>query len=316
MLNYINSFGNDFTIFWVILLVAVLALVFSRKLLKLSFPYFFMGLIGLTLGLLVGSLITAPLTNLPGEYGRWIPIVINIFVAVAVLDLFIAQAEPVSEFFSKILARIFKTDTEKYIEAIAIDTSALIDGRIQAIAETGFLLGKLYIPRFVLEELQTVADSSDPLKRTRGRRGLEVLTSLQKNKQVTIEICDASQASPKVDKALLVFAKEKRAKVLTVDYNLNRIAQIEDIPVLNINELAESLKPILIPGEEINVKVIQKGKEKNQGVGYLADGTMIVVENGNKFVGETVSCEVVRIFHTVAGKMIFVEPRQKRVLKN
>lgn len=310
MFDYINTNGNDFTIFLVILLVAVLALVFTRKLLKLSFPYFFMGLLGLMLGLLIGSLITTPLTKLPGEYGRWIPIAINIFVAVAVLDLFLAQAQPVSEFFSKIISRFFKTEGEKFGDEIVVDTSVLIDGRIQAIAETGFLLGKLNIPRFVLEELQTVADSEDPLKRSRGRRGLEVLTALQKNNQVFIEISDVKPSSPKVDQALLVFAKEKKAKILTVDYNLNRIAQIENIAVLNINELAEAIKPVLIPGEEINVKVIQKGKEKNQGVGYLADGTMIVVEGGSKFVGETINCEVVRIFHTVAGKMIFVEPRK------
>jgi len=311
MFNYINYNVNDFKIFIIILFIAVIILFVTKRLLKVSTPYFFMGLLGLIIGLLVGSLIAQPFSKLPGEYGKWLPIVINIFVTVGILDLFLAQAKSVTNFFGKILFKVYEKEN-KYSGEVIVDTSVLIDGRIESIANTGFISYKLIIPRFILLELQAVADSEDNLKRTRGRRGLEVLTRLQKNKQVSIEIYNDNRASlKKIDHQILDLAKEKNAKILTVDYNLGRIAQIEGMQILNINELAEALKPALIPGEEINVKIIQKGKEKNQGVGYLADGTMIVVENGGKYVGENILCEVVRIFYTAAGKMIFVEPRKK-----
>lgn len=311
MFDFINFDQNDFIFFIIILLVAIITLILTRRFLKLSFPYFFMGFLGLIVGLAIGSLLTDPLSKLPGEYGRWLPIIINIFVVVAILDLFIAQAKPAGEFFSKIFSRILKTDSALPSNEIIVDTSVLIDGRIQAIADTGFILGKLIIPSFVLQELQAVADTDDPLKRARGRRGLEVLSSLQKNNQISVELLEIEvKSKEKVDSKIVSVAKERKARILTVDFNLNRVAQIQGAAVLNINQLAECLKPVLIPGESLDVKVIQKGKEKNQGVGYLPDGTMIVVEGGDKFVGQTIHCEVVRIYQTVAGKMIFVEPKK------
>lgn len=309
--DYINPNTIDLRLFIIIFVIAIVALILTRKLLKLSFPYFFMGMTGIILGFFVGSLISAPFRNLPGDYGRWLPGIINIFVMVGILDLFLARVKSVSNFFGKLFSKIMKTN-ENITQNIIVDTSALIDGRIEAIVETGFLFGKLIIPRFVLEELQSVADSHDSLKRTRGRRGLDVLSRLQKNNRVIVEIIDEeTKTSKKVDYQIILLAKAKNAEILSVDYNLNKVASIEGLTVLNINELAESLKPLIIPGEQMEVKIIQKGKEKNQGVGYLPDGTMIVVEHGGNLVGNSVKCEVVRIFHTLAGKMIFVESVDK-----
>lgn len=268
-----------------------------------------MGLLGLILGLLIGSLATMPLSRLPGAYGTWVPVIVNAFITVAVLDLFIAQAKPASDFFHKLMGRIFGHENPNE-NIIVVDTSSLIDGRLEQIALSGFLMGKLLIPNFVLNELQKVADSDEPLKRAKGRRGLESLDRMQHNPIIPLEIIDDFESSREpVDLKLIKTAKKRNTKIITVDFNLNRVAKIQKVVVLNVNELAESLKPSLIPGEEIIVKIIQKGKEPGQGVGYLTDGTMIVVENGERLVGKEVNCEVVRIYHTVAGKMIFVQPK-------
>lgn len=299
----------NLTIFFVILAAAVIVLFLTRRLLKISFPYFFMGLVGLILGLLIGSLVATPLSKLPGVYGIWIPMIADVFITVAILDLFLAQAKPASEFFHKVMTRFFGREAE--IEnAILVDTSSLIDGRLENIANTGFIMADILVPQFVLTELQKVADSEEPLKRAKGRRGLESLDRMQHNPKINLIITDDLENSREsVDLKLIKAAKKRRTKIITVDYNLNRVATIQKVEVLNVNELAESLKPNLIPGEEIQVKVMQKGKEPGQGVGYLTDGTMIVVEGGEKFVGKEISCEVVRIYHTVAGKMIFVQPK-------
>lgn len=308
MFNVTLAEQTNVTIFFIVLAVAILLLILTRKLLKISFPYFFMGLLGIIVGLLIGSQAAIPLSKLPGPYGNWVPMIVDVFVTVAALDLFIAQAKPASEFFHKITTKIFGTN-ELAGNQIIVDTSALIDGRLEHIALSGFILGKMLIPQFVLSELQSVADSDDSLRRAKGRRGMEALDRMQRNSKLPLEIIDDfDSAKEPVDMRLIKVAKKRKAKIMTVDYNLNRIAKIQKVEVLNVNELAESLKPSLIPGEELMVKVIQKGKETGQGVGYLPDGTMIVVENGQNLVGKEVLCEVVRIYHTVAGKMIFVQP--------
>ncbi len=311
MFNITNVQQTNVTIFIISLAVAVGLLFLTRRLLKISFPYFFMGLLGLILGLLIGSLVAIPLAKLPGAYGTWVPVIISAFVTVAVLDLFLAQAKPASEFFHKLMGRLFGHE-QPQAESILVDTSSLIDGRIEPIAVSGFIMGQILVPSFVLAELQKVADSDDPLRRSKGRRGLEVLDRMQHNPKIPLEIIDDMETSREpVDLKLIKLAKKRNAKILTVDFNLNRVAKIQKIAVLNVNELAESLKPSLIPGEDIMVKIIQKGKESGQGVGYLPDGTMIVVEGGERLVGKEVNCEVVRIYHTVAGKMIFVQPKKR-----
>ncbi len=195
---------------------------------------------------------------------------------------------------------------------ILVDTSAIIDGRIADVAKTGFVPGKLLVPRFILAELQNIADSEDPMRRSRGRRGLEMLNLLRQNPDVEIDIIEENPKDvAEVDHKLVHLAREYGTNILTTDYNLNRVATIENVMVLNMNELANAIKALVIPGEEMRVKVVQKGKEKNQGLAYLADGTMIVVENGDKLIGKEVDVEVTRIFQTVAGKMIFAAQKGK-----
>jgi uncharacterized protein YacL len=199
----------------------------------------------------------------------------------------------------------------KPAERILVDTSAIIDGRVADISQTGFIPGTLVVPRFVLEELQHIADSADSMRRNRGRRGLEVLQRLQKDSPVPVEISDAdAEGVPEVDAKLVKLARQWKCAIITNDFNLNRVAELQGVKVLNINELAHAVKPILLPGEEMAVKIMQEGKEIGQGVGYLDDGTMIVVENGKSYIGSTIDVTVTRVLQTVAGRMIFAQPKQ------
>ena len=192
-----------------------------------------------------------------------------------------------------------------------LDTSVIIDGRIADITETGFVEGPLLIPQFVLSELQHIADSSDPVKRTRGKRGLEVLHHIQKQVDVDVRIVDNDYPMVKeVDAKLIELAKEVRGKIVTNDSNLNKVAELQGIVVLNINELANSLKPVVLPGEEMNVKILKEGKEMGQGVAYLDDGTMIVVDNGRRQMGRTVDVTVTSVLQTPAGRMIFARLKE------
>jgi uncharacterized protein YacL len=203
-----------------------------------------------------------------------------------------------------------KVEKKKHEDAMLLDTSAIIDGRISEIAKTGFLDGVVIVPRFILGELQHIADSADPLRRGRGRRGFEVIEELKKQGGVRVEISDIDLPKvKKVDDKLVQLGKDMKARVVTTDYNLNKVARISGVRILNVNELANSIRAVLLPGEAVSVKVIQEGKEKNQGVGYLADGTMVVVEDGGKMVGRNIEAEVARIFQTVAGRMVFVKPK-------
>ncbi|OPY87887.1 MAG: putative PIN and TRAM-domain containing protein precursor [Syntrophaceae bacterium PtaU1.Bin231] len=189
-----------------------------------------------------------------------------------------------------------------------LDTSVVVDGRIADVCETGFVEGTLIVPRFVLEELQLIADSADALKRSRGRRGLDILGRMQRMAGVYIEIVD--QDFPKikgVDAKLVALAKKMNGKILTNDFNLNKVAELQGIKILNVNELANALKPVVLPGEMMTVKIIREGKEPGQGVAYLDDGTMIIVDGGNKFVGSTVDVVVTSVLQTTAGRMIFSE---------
>lgn len=190
-----------------------------------------------------------------------------------------------------------------------IDTSALIDGRIFEITRTGFVEGTFIVPRFVLHELQHIADSSDLLRRTKGRRGLDILKEMQDDEaHIHIEILDENpEESTEVDTKLLILAKQYAAKIITTDYNLNKVAQIEGIDVLNINDLANAMKPAALPDESMQVKIVKEGKEPGQGVGYLDDGTMLVVDGGRDFVGHTVAVTVTSVLQTAAGRMIFTK---------
>ncbi len=194
-----------------------------------------------------------------------------------------------------------------------IDTSVIVDGRVLDIVETGFLEGPFVLPRFVLRELQLIADSADPMKRTRGRRGLEVLSKLQES--IVLEIVDQDYSDLSgVDAKLVRMARERGAKLITNDYNLNRVAQVEGVDVLNVNELAGAVKPVVLPGEELHVAIVRDGKEAHQGVGYLDDGTMIVVENGRRLIGEEADVTVTSVLQTVAGRMIFAKIKRAGVI--
>jgi uncharacterized protein YacL len=196
-------------------------------------------------------------------------------------------------------------DGGKYLKLV--DTSVIIDGRISDVCDSGFIEGTLLVPRFVLKELQNIADSADVLRRAKGRRGLDILNRLQREEsKVALEIIEENPAeADEVDGKLVVLARKYKAKILTNDFNLNKVAQIERVDVLNINDLANALKPVVLPDEQLEVKIIKEGKEANQGVGYLDDGTMIVVDGGRSFVGKNVEVLVTSVLQTAAGRMIF-----------
>ncbi|MDD4909461.1 MAG: hypothetical protein PHR44_02085 [Candidatus Omnitrophica bacterium] len=197
---------------------------------------------------------------------------------------------------------------DRSAEIVILDTSVIVDGRITDILKTKFLDGKLVIPRFVLKELQQIADSADSIKRQRGRRGLETLHKIQKESGMDINIHeDDFPEFPDVDSKLVKLAKVLEAKIMTVDYNLNRVAALQGIKVLNINELSGALKPVVFPGEVMNLKLIKEGKEHNQAIGYLDDGTMVVVEDSRHYIGREMKVVVTSVFQTQAGRMIFAK---------
>jgi uncharacterized protein YacL len=211
--------------------------------------------------------------------------------------------------FNLIIPYIRLSRQDMSTELIILDTSVIIDGRICDISQTKFVEGRFLIPRFVLKELQQIADSKDTLKRNRGRRGLEILSKIQKNPQVDVRIHEEDfPETVDVDAKLIKLAKILNAKLFTNDFNLGKVAELQGIKVLNINELANALKPIVLPGEMLEVKVIKEGKEYNQGIGYLDDGTMIVVENGKHLLGQTIGTSVTSVLQTTAGRMIFTKP--------
>lgn len=214
---------------------------------------------------------------------------------------------------SYLLAKLPKTSIKAKDRAILVDTSVLMDGRIVRVAATGFIGGTLVVPRSVIGELQFLADHADSDKRARARYGLDVVSELQQMEGVDVEILqDGSKAEEGVDERLLTLAKRHSAVICTLDFNLNKVAVVESIRVLNINELAQSLRMQYLPGEQMNVEVMQKGQDNHQGVGYLADGTMVVVEQGNRHIGQSVRVEVVRSLQTAAGKMMFARILEQR----
>jgi len=300
----------------IILLVCLVAAVIFYRLAQLSAQKLILVVIGILLGSFIGSLLASPLSALGDPYKQYLPIAVTIVLAVSLAGVFYTKHEYLDGLMSKEKkARPEKIKTKKLGKnepRVLVDTSAIIDGRIGDIVATGFIPGALIVPRFVLAELQNIADSDDPLRRGRGRRGLEILNEMRLNDVLQLEIIEEDPKDvKKVDHKLVYLAKKYKSNILTTDYNLNRVATIEGVKILNINELANSIRAVVLPGEKMKVAVVQAGKEKNQGVGYLPDGTMIVVDGGDKLIGKEVECEVTRIFQTVAGKMIFASPNSK-----
>jgi len=212
-----------------------------------------------------------------------------------------------------LISRLFRRTPEEKTPAptteILLDTSVIIDGRILDISRTGFIPGTMLVPRFVLGELQHIADSSDPLKRMRGRRGLEVLDELQREERIPVRMIDDDVPGVRaVDDKLVLLGQKLHAQLMTNDFNLNSIAKLQGVNVLNVNELANAVKAVFLPNEQMNIRVIQEGREPDQGVGYLADGTMVVVENGKLYLDRTIEVVVTRMIQTAAGKMYFARP--------
>jgi len=275
---------------------------------KLTLYELVLGSIGLIAGLVIANLVTIPIKDID-IIGTPISIAANVIFSCA--GVAVAVGKKNESLIDSMRGRAADARSRgARAECKILDTSVIIDGRIVDICRSGFIEGELIVPSFVLEELRHIADSQDSLKRNRGRRGLDVLNMLQKDLEYPVKVENVEIPSDtEVDSALLKLAQKMGGKVLTIDFNLNKVADFQGVPVLNINELANALKPIALPGEEMTVQVIKDGKENGQGVGYLDDGTMIVIDGGRRHIGESLNVTVTSILQTAAGRMIFAKPK-------
>lgn len=273
----------------------------------------FSGAIGLLVGLCIAALVYPSIAILGGVW-KAVPAIIALFCGYIGYQLGIKKQDELASAMKLLLegSKVVSTQgqVKGYEEHKILDTSVIIDGRIADICKTGFIEGTLVIPEFVLEELQHIADSSDLLKRNRGRRGLDILNKIQKELDVHVLIYEGDfEDISEVDSKLVKLAKVLSGKVVTNDFNLNKVCELQGVSVLNINDLANAVKPVVLPGEEIVVQVIKDGKENGQGVAYLDDGTMIVVEGGREYIGVTMEVLVTSVLQTSAGRMIFAKPK-------
>ncbi len=265
---------------------------------------------GLLLGLIMARVIISTLDIVPMGPELSNPLKSAILVIFCYFGMVIALRG--RDEFNVIIPYVRFARQDQREELIILDTSVIIDGRISDICQTRFVEGRFVIPRFVLKELQQIADSQDPIKRNRGRRGLDVLGKIQKLPGIDVKIHEEDFPETKeVDAKLVQLAKLMQAKILTNDFNLNKIAELQGVQVLNINELANALKPVVLPGELMEARVVKEGKEYNQGVAYLDDGTMVVVEQGRNLIGQTVRVLVTSVLQTAAGRMIFAKPENE-----
>ncbi|MCK6582231.1 MAG: TRAM domain-containing protein [Anaerolineales bacterium] len=269
----------------------------------------FAGLTGLVVGLLIAALLAFPLSMLPAPFSQILPFIGVLIFSYFGVSLFVMRQGDIMGLLSALSGRSEGGSSSSWTNLnrnILLDTSVIIDGRVSDIAKTGFLPGTLLIPRFVLNELQYIADSPDGVRRQRGRRGMEVLAELQKLPNVLVRISDINvDGVREVDDKLVVLGKQLKSPILTNDYNLNRVAELQGVTVLNINELANAVKSVVLPGEILRINIMQEGKEHGQGVGYMDDGTMVVVENGRDYIGEYMDVNITKVLQTAAGRMIF-----------
>ncbi len=278
---------------------------------KASMNSLLSGLVGLTVGLIAAALLAYPLSLLPAPLGNILPFVGVLLFGYLGIFLFVTRQNDFLNLFKGQSGKGIRSgrSQSEVDQRILVDTSSIIDGRIADIAKTGFITSDLIVPRFVLNELQFVSDSADDLRRQRGRRGMDILSELQKMKSPKIIISDMDvEGVREVDDRLVVLARQLNCPILTNDYNLNRIAELQGVSILNINELANAVKSILLPGERMDMKIIQEGKEYGQGVGYMEDGTMVVIENGQRYIGKTINVIVTKVLQTAAGRMVFAKP--------
>jgi uncharacterized protein YacL len=284
----------------------------QRTLRQLSASKMISGVIGLAIGLAIAALLYPPLSNLPEPYGAVLPLAASVLFGYIGTAVMVMRQRDIFDLIGpKIVAGIPGLEGNRKNGAdggLLLDTSVIIDGRIADISQTGFIRSAMIVPRFVLNELQYIADSSDTLRRNRGRRGLEILRHLQEESPVPVQISNLDVEGVKgVDDKLVMLSKQLGLPVVTNDFNLNSVARLQGVSVLNINELANAIKTVILPGETIDIKIIQEGKERDQGVGYLNDGTMVVVEEGQRHLDTAVPVTVTKVLQTNAGRMIFAK---------
>jgi uncharacterized protein YacL len=271
-------------------------------------------ILGIFMGLIAASLLTLPLSSLPAPFKQILPLasaVVLCYLSIVILTLRQKDLSSALTFFREERGgKSSSTSSASEDSVILLDTSVIIDGRITDISKSGFIRSTLLVPNFVLMELQHIADSADSLRRNRGRRGMDVLQMLQNECPIPVRITDMDVSEVReVDSKLVALARELNCPIMTNDYNLNRIAEIQGVTVLNINDLANAVKAIFLPGEEFSVKVVQEGREEGQGVAYLEDGTMVVIEDGRNLIQQTISVVVTKVLQTSAGRMIFARPQ-------
>lgn len=270
------------------------------------------GSLGLIFGLVVAFLIGYALNTIEFPiFNTVAPIVLTLLFGYLGFQIGFKKRDELLTLFTSKKKKVNEDEVEIEANKLKIlDTSVIIDGRVADICQTGFLEGTIVIPRFVLEELQHIADSSDVLKRNRGRRGLDILNRIQKELSMKVEIYEGNfEEIQEVDSKLVKLAKISNGVVVTNDFNLNKVCELQKVAVLNINDLANAVKPVVLPGEEMKVQVIKDGKEQNQGIAYLDDGTMIVVEEGRNYIGKHIDVVVTSVLQTSAGRMIFAKPK-------
>ena len=263
--------------------------------------------LGLIVGLIIAALISFPLSLLPPPFSQILPFVAAVLFGYLGIVVMITRQRDILSLIRGLPGRgEVRETTDNGHRPVLLDTSVIIDGRIADISLTGFIEGEMLVPRFVLNELQHIADSSDTLRRNRGRRGLEMLHRLQSESVTPVRVTDRDvEGVREVDDKLVLLAKQLHCPIITNDYNLNRVAELQGVTVLNINELANAVKSLFLPGESIVVKIVQEGKEIDQGVAYLDDGTMVVVEDGESYISQEVDVVVTKVLQTAAGRMLF-----------
>ncbi|OJG24573.1 pili retraction protein pilT [Enterococcus columbae DSM 7374 = ATCC 51263] len=295
----------------------------EKKLSEFSLMYLLFGTVGTILGLVLGAILAIPFYNwdIPFLKG-FMPIILMVILGYFGFRIGTSRIEEWKKLFSikskKVEPQVEQQMLERRVEDHfhkykILDTSVIIDGRIYDITKSGFLEGVILIPNFVLYELQYIADSGDSLKRVRGRRGLDILNALQKEEGIAVEMYDGDfEDISEVDSKLIKLAKMLDGIIVTNDYNLNKVSEFQNVPVLNINALANAVKPVVIPGEDMEVLVVKAGTERQQGVAYLDDGTMVVVEDGQHYMNERIQVVVTSALQTAAGRMIFAKPAHSR----
>ena len=303
----LSSLGQNFPIVGMIVGIfgSLLIILLELGMRRVSMAGLSAAVFGLIFGLIMSNLVSYALSLVPMAQTVLASLRVVFLLIFCYLGMIIAMRG--REEFNLVIPYVKLSRQDQASNYVILDTSVIIDGRVIDISKTKFIEGKLIIPRFVLRELQQIADSKDSIKRNRGRRGLEILAKLQKTPNLDVKIHEEDFAEPEVDAKLIKLAKMLDAKIFTNDFNLSKIAELQGIKVLNVNELANAVKTVVLPGEVLQTKIIKEGKEHNQGVGYLEDGTMVVVENGRHLIGRRINTLVTSVLQTAAGRMIFTK---------